>query len=319
MSKVEIVGPRQQLPETLALVRRHGGLHIEPSGAGFVDAVHKKEIHSLLPDEKTVFEKIFLEKLETKLEELFSCLAADDIRESFLSPLPIIDTVSRTLDGHLEMARSLCRTREEMQRDLLELGGYRTFLASVSTLLDKIQMTPDLEYIGISLKDDKSVAALHTCLECLADASCEIITVPAGDGSLVGLIAATRDLSENIRSVLNEKNMPEFTFPESIRQMNFARKVEYLQKEISNKEAALAATEIKLRQLGHRWGPVYKAALDWVREKLSIIHASAFSFETAMCFFIYGWLPTERVSGLRESLQRQFSGSVMLQEIDMQL
>ena len=319
MSKLEIVGPRQLLAETLALVRRHGELHIEPTGVGFVGDMHKKDIHSLLPDEKAVFEKIFLDELETKLEELFSCLAAEGIRESFLSPQPIIDTVSRTLDGHLEMARSLCRKREEIKHDLLELGGYRTFLTTVSTLLDKIQLTPDLDYIGITLKDDKSAAALHDCLECLADASCELMTVPSVDGSLVGLIAATRDISDNIRSILNEKNMPEFTFPESIRGVDFAHKVEYLQKEIGNKEAALDVTEMKLRQFGQRWGPMYKAALDWVREKLSIIQASAFSFETAMCFFIYGWMPTERVSRLRESLQMQFSGSVMLQEIDMQM
>ena len=317
MSKVEIVGPRQLLGETLSLVRKEGDLHIEPSAVGFIDDIHKKDIHSLLPDEKALFEKIFLEELEGKLKALFSFLSVDGMRESFLTPRPIIDTVSRTLDKHLEMCQLLCKKREEIRHDLFELSGYRNFLATVSTLLDKIQLTPDLDYIGITLKDEKSVAALKDNLNCLADTSCEIFTVPSGDGSLVGLIAATKDISIDIRSMLSEKQMPEFTFPESIKSMTFVHKVEYLQDEIKNNEAALAAVDAKLTEFTHRWGPMYKAALDWVHEQLSIIQASAFSFETTMCFFIYGWMPSGKVTGLSASLQQQFAGSVLLEEIDI--
>ena len=319
MSKVEIVGPRQLLGETLSLVRKEGDLHIEPSAVGFIDDIHKKDIHSLLPDEKALFEKIFLEELEGKLKALFSCLSVDGMRESFLTPRPIIDTVSRTLDKHLEMCQLLCKKREEIRHDLFELSGYRNFLATVSTLLDKIQLTPDLDYIGITLKDEKSVAALKDNLNCLADTSCEIFTVPSEDGSLVGLIAATKDISIDIRSMLSEKQMPEFTFPESIKSMTFVHKVEYLQDEIKNNEAALAAVDAKLTEFTHRWGPMYKAALDWVHEQLSIIQASAFSFETTMCFFIYGWMPSGKVTGLSASLQQQFAGSVLLEEIDIRM
>ncbi|MEK6197210.1 MAG: hypothetical protein N2B58_03410 [Desulfobacterales bacterium] len=317
MSKVEIVGPRQLLGETLSLVRKEGDLHIEPSAVGFIDDIHKKDIHSLLPDEKALFEKIFLEELEGKLKALFSCLSVDGMRESFLTPRPIIDTVSRTLDKHLEMCQLLCKKREEIRHDLFELSGYRNFLATVSTLLDKIQLTPDLDYIGITLKDEKSVAALKDNLNCLADTSCEIFTVPSEDGSLVGLIAATKDISIDIRSMLSEKQMPEFTFPESIKSMTFVHKVEFLQEEIKNNEAVLAAVDAKLTEFTHRWGPMYKAALDWVHEQLSIIQASAFSFETTMCFFIYGWMPSGKVTGLSASLQQQFAGSVLLEEIDI--
>jgi V/A-type H+-transporting ATPase subunit I len=317
MSKVEIVGPQQLLGETLSLVRKEGDLHIEPSAVGFIDDIHKKEIHSLLPDEKVLFEKIFLEELRDKLNTLFSCLPADTMRESFLSLRPIIDTVSRTLDRHLDMCRILCKKQEELRHDLSELGGYKFFLTTVSSLLDKIQLTPDLDYIGITLKDEKAAAALKDNLDCLADSSCEILTVPSGDGSLVGLIAATKDISEDIRSILSEKQMPEFTFPESIRNMTFVNKVEYLQEEIQKKETALAAVDKKLTEFTHRWGPIYKAAHDWVHEQLSIIQASAFSFETSMCFFIYGWMPSGKVSRLRGSLQQQFAGNVMLEEIDI--
>ena len=317
MSKVEIVGPRQLLGQTLSLVRQKGNLHIEPSAVGFVDDINKKDVHSLLPDEKAIFEKVFLEEFESKLITLFACLPAEMIRESFLAPRPIIDTVSRTLDRHLAMCRSLCEKREAMQHELLELGRYKAFLATVSTLLDKIQLTPDLDYIGITLKDEKSVAVLRGSLDCLADASCELLTVPSEDGALVGLIAATKEMSDVIRSLLSQKQMPEITFPASLQNMTFVRKVEYLQKKLQENEVALRAVNADLAEFTHRWGPMYKAALDWIREQLSIIQVSAFSFETAMCFFIYGWMPAEKVASLSASLQKNFTGSVVLEEIEI--
>ena len=66
MSKVEIAGPRELLAETLSLVRMKGDVHIEPSTAGFIDSEQKKDIHALLPDEKVLFEKMFLEELESR-------------------------------------------------------------------------------------------------------------------------------------------------------------------------------------------------------------------------------------------------------------
>jgi len=319
MSKVEIVGPRPLLEETLSLVRQKGDLHIEPSAVGFVDDTHKRDIHSLLPDEKTLFEKIFLEQLEANLSALLTCLPTELIRESFLSPRPIIDTVSRTLDKHLTMCRTFLEKRDALQHDLAELSGYKTFLSSVSTMFDKTGLTPDLDYIGISLKDEKSVNILKEGLDCLADASCELFTVSGEGGAVVGLIAATKDISDDIRGLLSEKQMPEFAFPESLQKLPFVQKVEYLQKEILEKETALQAVNAELEKFAHRWGPLYRAALDWVREQLSIIQVSACSFETAMCFFIYGWMPAEKVASLHASLQKKFTGSVVLQEIDIRI
>ncbi len=317
MAKVEIVGPRKLLGETLSLVRRKGDLHIEPSTVGFVDDLHKKDLRSLLPDEKALFEKIFLEELAGKLKRLFACLPAASLRQSFLTPRPILETVSHTLDRHLEMCSALAEKRRELVRELDELGRYRIFLATVATLLDKIQRTPDLDYIGIALKDEKAVEVLQKSLACLADASCELLTVPAADNTIVGLIAATRDISEKIRTLLAQKSIPEFTFPESIQNMPFVVRIDYLQKRINEAESALRQTGEQLAEFTHRWGPLYKAAFSWVHEQISIIQASAFSFETAMCFFIYGWMPADKVASLGTSLQKTFGGSVVLKEVEI--
>jgi V/A-type H+-transporting ATPase subunit I len=317
MAKIEIAGPRKLLGEALSLVRRKGDLHIEPSPAGFVDDLHRKDIHSLLPDEKALFEKIFLEGLAGKLNRLFALLPAARLRQSFLTPRPIIETVSRTVDRHLAMCKALAEKHRDLVRELAELDRYRSFLVTVSSLLDKIQRTPDLDYIGIALEDEKSAELLKKSLDCLDNASCELLTVVSGDKTLVGLIVVTRDISEKIRTLLAQKRIPEFTFPESLQDMPFAARIDFLQKRISEAESALRQTGDQLAEFTHRWGPLYRAALSWVDEQLSIIQASAFSFETAMCFFIYGWMPADKVASLDATLQIKFGGSVVLEEVEI--
>jgi len=317
MSKVEIAGPRELLAEALSLVRKKGDVHIEPSTVGFIDNEHKKEIHALLPDEKALFEKIFLEELENKLTLLVDCLPQLQIRESYLSPRPIIDTVSKTLNKHLDRCRELCREKDERTNKLSEMEIFRIFLQAVSSLADELRQTPDIDYIGLTIKDEKSIDILKKNLDCLEDTSCELVTVPAEDGSVVGLIATTRDISENIRQILSDRQIPEFSMPDSLKNLPFVERIEFLQKQIHDNESSLVSINQELAEFTYRWGPVYRNALNWVQEQLSIIQASGLSFETSMCFFIYGWMPTIKVQDLDTALHENFNGKVVLDEIEI--
>ena len=317
MSKVEIAGPRELLAEALSLVRMKGHVHIEPSTAGFIDSDHKKKIHALLPDEKTLFEKIFLEQLESKLKKLFDCLPPLQIRESYLSPRPIIDTVSKTLIKHLASCRELCRKKDELKGRLSEMEVFRVFLQAVSTLADELRQTPDIDYIGLTIKDEKSIAVLKKNLECLDVASCELVTIPAEDGSIVGLIAATKDISENIRQILSDRQIPEFSMPDSLKNLPFVDRIDILKKQMHDDESSLVSINQELAEFTQRWGPLYRNALGWVQGQLSIIQASGLSFETSMCFFIYGWIPTAKVQELDTVLHEKFNGRVVLNEIEI--
>jgi V/A-type H+-transporting ATPase subunit I len=317
MSKVEVAGPRELLAETLSLVRKKGDVHIEPSTTGFIDSEHKKNIHALLPDEKALFEKIFLEELESKLIKLIDCLPHLPIRESYLSPRPIIDTISKTLNKHLERCRELCREKDELTSKLSELEVFRIFLQAVSSLADELRQTPDIDYIGLTIKDEKSIDILKKNLDCLKDVSCELVTISAEDGSIVGLIAATRDISEKIRQILSDRQIPEFSMPESLKNLPFVERVDFLNKQIIDYESSLATAQNALAQFTCQWGPVYHNALNWVQEQLSIIQASGLSFETSMCFFIYGWMPTAKVKDLKSALHEKFAGKVVVDEIEI--
>ena len=88
MSKVEIAGSRGLLEKVISLLQEMGMLQIEPSTIGFIEKKDEAYIDSFLPDKETLSERLFLEDLKAKLEELFLYLSI--YASSFFSIKPMV-------------------------------------------------------------------------------------------------------------------------------------------------------------------------------------------------------------------------------------
>jgi len=95
MAKVEIVGEKGLLQDVLSRLRELGIFQIEPA---VVNVLEKgdEDIRSFTLDEKTMFERVFLEELRKKVGELLSLLPKLQVRKSYLDPRPVIDTLTAT-------------------------------------------------------------------------------------------------------------------------------------------------------------------------------------------------------------------------------
>lgn len=60
--------------------------------------------------------------------------------------------------------------------------------------------------------------------------------------------------------------------------------------------------------------PIYNQGGSWIDEKLSIIKAMVSAFETKMCFFIYGWMPSKDFSKIKKEIDKVFHGKVVIDE-----
>jgi len=123
MSKIEIVGPKQLLQDVLTLIRSLGLFHIEPSTVGFIEKGQEEELRSYALDEKTIFERLFLEDLREKIHKLFSYLPKLPVRKSYLDPQPIIGTIAYTIEKHIASCRELEEQREGLHREMADLRG----------------------------------------------------------------------------------------------------------------------------------------------------------------------------------------------------
>lgn len=314
MAKVEIVGPKGLIGDVLGLLKEMGIFQIEPATVGFIEKGCEEHVTSFLPDEKSLAEVLFLEDLRGKIEELAGYLPVMDVRTSYLEPLPIIDTISKTVEKHLEVCRTFHQRREELRKEMGELERYGTFLRTLSPLLESVQETPDLDFIGLTIREPALVGRLRELISRLTDYRFELLTESGEDGTLAGLIAVEKGIAERVRRALSDERIPELDFPSAMGELTFREKAKY----VNSKKAALGVEteriDRELETFSRRWLPLYKRVKEWAEERLSLVKTSASVFETRMCFFINGWMPAGDVDILRRRLVKAFGGKVALEE-----
>ncbi len=314
MSKVEIAGPKGMLQDVLSLLQETGIFQIEPTTLGFVEKVEERYIKPFLPDEQTLSERLFFEGLRQRIYELFSCLPHVSVRKSYIEPRSIIDSIDETINRHLTFCKGLSQRKDALCKEADEINRYKIFLDAIESILQDIEKTTDIDFIGLNIKDSGAVGDLRLLLSRLLEDRFELLTATASDGSIVGLIVAEKGLIEKIRGLLSDERIPEFTFPIYLGGLTFPEKIVFLKEKIQKIDSEIRALNNQLEGFAVRWMPIYKRVVEWIDERLSLLKATASVFETRMCFFIYGWMPSEDVNRIRRLLLDAFGGKVIIQE-----
>jgi len=314
MSKIELAGPKELLLEVLAILRELGILQIDPAIRTLAETTGIGRVKPHSPDEKRVAEWLFLENLLRKVNELFSFLPPLPVRKSYLEPSSAVDAISAVIDRHLALCGELRRKKEELRREREELTRYGVIFDSLESLLKGVSGETRLDFLGVTLNDEKALEVLKGLLSRVTDGKFEMMASRADDGSLVVLIALAGDLSERVRRALSQEQMPELNFPSILKGLPFPEKLRYLRQRQASIAAEDAGLDGEMARFAQRWSAHYQLLREWLESRLSLLRATTTVYETGMCFFICGWLASAEVAGLAAELNSRFKGRVVVEE-----
>lgn len=314
MSKVEIVGPKEFLRDTLSLLRDEGIFQIEPSAIGFVEKEYEEHIRSFALDDKTALERFFLQDLCLKIDELFSFLPTVSARKSYIEPGSVIRMIDRIVAKHIDYAGQKQSSLKALREELTELERHRVFLRALASLLEKAEEAPHLDFIGLTIKEPEMIDSLREAISRVTDWRFGFMSKTAEDGTLVGLITVEKEMSEKVKKALTAEQVPELSFPPAITDLSFPEKVLHIERRIEEIEGNIKYAEEELVGFARRWTPIYKSVREWAGERLQILNTTAYAFETRMCFFINGWMPSRDMDRLKKRLADALSGAVVVEE-----
>jgi V/A-type H+-transporting ATPase subunit I len=311
---VEIVGERTLLEDVLAALQDLGVFQIELEDRDLSGRKEKERPSGEPVNQKTVFERLFLEDLRGKIDQLLAKLPGIPVRESYLNPRAAVGTVAYTIEHHLQVCRTLHIRKESLRQQGTELGRYIGFLSTLASLSREAHVPPDVDIIGLTLRDEAALEHVRSVLARLTEGQYKLFTVPAGDGTLSGLITVDRRLTDAVSGSLSTEKIPEMSFPPSFARLTLSGKIDYLERRVEELEQEVRDIERELETMCRRWAPVYRSVLAWINERLELLRAAASIFQTRLCFFIRGWLPSREVIHLRERISRDLGPKVVVEE-----
>uniref|UniRef100_A0A831UCD4 ATPase n=1 Tax=Geobacter metallireducens TaxID=28232 RepID=A0A831UCD4_GEOME len=314
MTKVEVIGPKELLLEVLELVRELGVFQMEPELPGFGAAGAEGGLRPFPLDRKTLEERLFLEELRRRIDELLDCLPAVAAEEMALDPGTVLDAVTASVQEQGTICRELSRRREELLREAEELGRHGRFLEPLAPLAAEVGGRTDLDFIGLQVRGPADLEEIMARLARVIGGKFEVISALAADGTIAALIALPREIGGAVRRILSEGRVPELSLPGSLAGLPFPERVRRLKERLDLLPAEIAAVEEELETLARRWTPLCRRVRRWLEERLSLLRATACVHATSLCFFIHGWVPAEAVAGLRKALDGRFGGRVVAEE-----
>ena len=314
MSKVELVGPKGLLQDVISLMQELGIFQIEPLVEGYIEKGYEDNVRSFLLDEKAMSERLFLEDLVLKLETLFSFIPKIPVRKSYINPLAILESIAKTLERHISVCREMSERRDTLLKEKAELDRYSLLLGALAKLLENADETPSLDFIGLTIKEPGMVPQVRELLSRITDWKYEFLAEPSEDGTVVGLITIEKEMSEKVKRSLSDERIPELTFPPSFAALSFPQKTAYIGKRIAEVSAEVEGIGRDMERFAARWSPIYQRVKEWADDRLSVLRTTASVFETRMCFFVTGWMPSEGVEGLGKKIADAFAGKVALEE-----
>jgi V/A-type H+/Na+-transporting ATPase subunit I len=318
MSKVEIVGPDGLLSDVLTLLQKLSVLQLDTELGEGQEA--EASIRPFLHDqrERALFERLFLDDLRRKIEELFTYLPrGTSIRTSYLDPQSILATILYTVEKHVKNARELYHNKAALKREVSELGHFAGFLNTLDSIFKAAHTPPDFDIIGLTIKDKASVDHVRSVVDKMTGGNFKMFTVPAGDGTLAGMITIEKSLAEDVSRELTKEHVPEMSVPPEFDGLSMAEKITYLEAESLKLEAEVEEIDQRLAEMGKRWTPLYNRVLEWIGERSALLTATASIRHTGLCFFLTGWMPSDDVGKVKAQIEASFGMQVVMEEKHM--
>jgi len=307
MARVRLLGPRDLLDRALAFLQVQGVLEVRaPSEGG---PVHLTPARDALAQEEARLE-VQRARAQSLLDRLPSAPAAEEAAGRALAPAGSA-ALDAWLDGVEEAVSELSARRVALVEEREAAEGFGRLIVALAPLHHGVDPSLDPEIHGLVLEEDpEALALLGGEMRRIAGEACEMVSRPL-DAEHVGvLLVVPRAQGRALSALLFERGVEELKLPAScagrgvfdvlVKVAERTRRIPLEIAEVDDRLATLAASvRAPLVEVG-------RAAADALDRDRTAERCG----ETRFAYVVAGYMPAERVDGLRAAAEAELGSRV---------
>lgn len=317
MTRFEIVGPREQLWQTLDTIQDVGVCHLDPAPLEVEGSDASLSRPELSSDDAAFRSRC--EELSATFEKILAALPSaayrltDDIESFELS------YASRDPESVLKAARALQTRWTVLNERIANLKEDQQILARYSKILESLDSVParkDSVVLPLLLTNDadtKNKLVAH--LEEVVTGEVPTAETKLGDGATLFVIAVPADAEDAVREYIWDAKIPEAVFPREYADLSNAKIRSKLERRIGEIPGELDRAYADLENFVGAEGPEVVAIGRNLADRASRFDAYLKAAVSDYAFQLTGWIPDEGVSDVDDQLKNIEDGSVEFQAI----
>ncbi len=312
MTKVRILGHKDCLDQTLAVLRGLGVVQIERA------AGEEPPLPAMTLDAGRLRQREQDRALLTRLQTLLTALPAPSDADA-LSPAPDLDALAAELDAVEPQVRRLVQQRDALEAERLSLPRYRAVLESLLPLAAEL---PDLVgYETVALLIERRarhvIDLLDELLTELTQRRHVVIAAPLDRDTYGALVVFPRAVSTEVQALLGRQEVTRVQLPPALAGKPFRQAIAECERRMAEIPGELAELSRQLAALADAHRARWRRAVDLLSARIEQTEIIERLGETQFAFVLVGWTPTRAVPELRRALAEQVGPSVVVEELPL--
>jgi V/A-type H+/Na+-transporting ATPase subunit I len=321
MSKVQVLGPKRLLSETLRCLHSQGVLQLRSPSDTRGNPDDQKTSTGLkrvpLAGAELASER-YLEEMSGRLHELLLSLPSPNDGRAEVGDLPDLtdDDFPPRLEAAESEIRALNTKRLALQEERDIVNRYERLLTALVPLLPALEGATHVETVGILVRRDQPEALrlIEQEVTRITQGAYNMLTREVDREQVGVLLMVPREFAHELSRLLFEQGITEIKLPERYADRPLITTLGLLLRRSREIPGEVATVETAMQRSAQRWHEPLTLAYRAAQDRLARLRAMAYCGETEHAFVISGWVPSDRCSGLASILNDVFQGRVALIE-----
>ncbi|MDE3089086.1 MAG: V-type ATP synthase subunit I [Chloroflexota bacterium] len=319
MTKIQIIGTRDVVDQTVQALHRAGVVQIEEKLPS-VDPLALDDVAARQRDEMT----LLIARLEALLALMPKRPPARDTASQYdaqaaRSTGDVLADVKRALATLDSPAQKLARRRDELQADQVTLPRYATTMRQLMPLA--ADLGPMQHYETVALLVERKFAAvlemLRQELPSLTNSQFEFVSRDIDKDTTAAIIVFAREHSAAVHTLLGRESISQVRLPEELTNVPFQEALKTIEARLASIPTELEKLNRELDALAAQWRTRLSVWSAVLRDRQQQLEVRARFGATDYTFVVSGWMPDKRVPELRALLAREVGDNIVLEQVSM--